>query len=81
MPSAAYAVVMSYENMAAIASEKPHFDKGEFDVWMIEHNGGYFIRDESSQFDCEYIDEEVFSTLYTFASRDEGTLFRQITRV
>lgn len=77
----AYAVVMSTENMSAIASEHPKFDKAAFLKWLEDHGEGYFLRDETTSLDCQYFEPTVFAQMYLFEGGDEATLFRRVVRV
>jgi hypothetical protein len=80
---AAYAVHVTPENRHAIASEHPRFDLAEFNQWLLEHGeNGYFIRDDrSAAFDCQYMDVEVFQTIYMFERGGTADLFRRIVRL
>jgi len=69
------------ENTWVIASEKPNFDKEEFDAWIEEHGVGYFLRDEGSKLDCSYIPPEDFLDIYIFESGDTGALFRKVIKI
>lgn len=74
----AYACRISEENFAAIASEKPDFNKDELVEWLRYHGRGFFLRDPSSTFDCGYFVDEVFYELYVFDSTDTNPLFRRV---
>lgn len=77
----ATACVISLENMQAIASENPRFDKQEFLDWLDVHQAGYFLRDPDSVFDCKYIEAHVFHELYFFTQKDQSQLFRAIAKI
>lgn len=78
----AYAVPITLENMGAIASEKPDFNREEFLSWIEDHGTGFFVRDPGTVFDCEYFDPKVFLEIYIFEKRsDANELFRQISRI
>lgn len=77
----AYAAELSEKNYQAIASEKPGFDLDEARAWVEEHQGGFFVRDEGSPFDCEYIAPIVFYEMYRFDGFNENVIFHKIVRV
>lgn len=77
----AYAVRIAEENMQAIVSEHPRFDKEEFLECLEGYEVGYFLRDPSSVFDCKYFDKDVFLQMYTFEKRDNNELFRTVRRI
>lgn len=78
----AYACHISLENMGAIASEKPDFNREEFFQWMKEHDGGFFVRDAGSPWDCMYLAELVFHQIYMFEldNFNSTNLFHRIIR-
>lgn len=76
----AYACRISQENLGAIASEKPDFDREEALEW-IQTGGGFFIRDEGSPFDCEYMADVVFHQIYLFDNFDRTAIFHRILRM
>lgn len=78
---AGYACRINEQNMGAIASENPNFDLDEVMVWLLKHEYGFFVRDEGSAFDCQYITDEIFHTLYSFESPDDGDIFRRVLRL
>lgn len=77
----AYACLIDDTNFQAIASEHPKFDLEGTKKWIEQHKRGYFLRDESSQLDCHYFQEDVFLMLYKFESADRGELFRRVDRI
>ncbi len=81
MAGLAYACQITEENMSAISSEKPGFNLEETRAWLQEHEKGYFIRDEDSRFDCNYIPEHEFLLLYSFETSDRNELFRRVLRL
>lgn len=76
----AYACHISRETMGAIASEKPGFNREEFEQWLETHDGGFFVRDEGYPFDCQYLAELVFHQIYIFEEFKETDLFHRIIR-
>lgn len=77
-----YACRISRENMGAIASENPKFDREEALNWLDEHGSGYFLRDESSPFDCAYMEDTVFHQIYAFeGQRDKNEIFRRVLKL
>lgn len=78
---AAYVCRISEENLNVIASENPNFDMEEIVDWLNEHGEGYFLRDESSVFDCKYLAEAVFEQMYRFEHKDVDSLFRQVKKI
>lgn len=77
----AYACVLSEANLNAIASESPQFDRELTLQWLEEHREGYFLRDDSSPFDCQYFEPSVFLEIYQFESADTTALFRRVRRI
>lgn len=76
----AVACRMVVENLGAIASEKPDFNREEALQWIADNGEGYFIRDESSHLDCKYVDDQTFREMYMFADGDVHSLFRRILK-
>jgi hypothetical protein len=77
----AYAVRISMENLQAIASEHPRFNREELKKWMALHGEGYFVRDDVyKSFDCQYLRPEVFHKIYAFENGDTEALFRKISK-
>lgn len=77
-----YAVRLNEENYQAVASEKPGFDLEATRIWVEDHGGGFFIRDEeSTAFDCEYMVDLVFHQIYEFESFNENEIFHKIKRI
>lgn len=74
----AYACKIHRENFDIIASEKPDFDREFTERWLDEHEQGYFIRDPSSPFDCQFMQIDVFNELYVFDEGTPGEVFRVI---
>lgn len=77
----AYACRISEENLQVIASENPKFDMEEIVDWLNAHESGYFLRDEGSPFDCQYLADVVFNEIYAFERGGESELFRRVTRL
>lgn len=78
---AGYACRVVSENFQAIASEKPDFDLEELLEWIAVHDSGYFLRDSSSPFDCQFIQTDVFHELYIFTDDDPNGLYRRVVKV
>lgn len=78
---AAYACRISKENLGAIASESPQFDRELTLQWLDEHKEGYFLRDDTSAFDCQYFETSIFLEIYMFEKGDEDALFRPVRRI
>ena len=76
----AYACRISSENFGAIRSENPNFNLEETKVWLDHHEGGFFLRDEGSPFDCHYIVDEIFHQLYAFEAFDKNAIFHRLIR-
>ena len=79
--SRAYACRLSERNFGAIASEKPGFDMEDTIAWLNEHGEGYFVRDEDSPWDCNYLSDVVFHEIYAFEYDDKEAIFRPIRRM
>lgn len=77
----AYVCRISEENFAAIASEKPDFNKDELIEWLTYHGQGFFLRDPSSVFDCGYLVDDVLLEMYMFDSADASSLFRRVLKL
>lgn len=78
----AYACRITVENMGAIASELPGFDREAVLAWLQEHDSGYFVRDENNKaFDCRFMSDIVFAQIYAFEETDRGEIFRRIVRI
>jgi len=77
----AYVCLIIETNISAIRSEHPKFDMEKFVEWRKEHEDGYFIRYEGHPFDCKYLDEDVFKSIFAFESADTGALFRRIVKL
>lgn len=74
-----YACQITQANLNVIASEKPDFNRDDAIRWITDHEStGYFIRDEGSPFDCQFMAEVVFHEIYMFDSLDTNQLFRKI---
>jgi hypothetical protein len=80
-PVVAYACRIARENFSAIASENPNFNLEEIIEWLAQHGSGYFLRDESSVFDCRYFEDTVFFEFYIFETSDHEELFRRVVKV
>lgn len=79
--SLAYACKVVPENLSAIASEAGRkFDREFAESWLIEHAEGYFLRDDTSPFDCALMEPLVFGELYVFANKDVDALFREVKK-
>jgi hypothetical protein len=77
---AAYACRISSENFGAIKSENPNFTLEGLEAWLEQHGSGFFLRDENSVFDCEYMTDEVFHQIYTFQAFDMNAVFHRLDR-
>lgn len=79
----AVAVRVSPENMSAIASEAGRkFTRQFAEKWLEQHKQGYFLRDETSTFDCQLMVDTIFFEMYTFRyPNDESSLFRPVVKI
>lgn len=80
--STAVAVKVSRESLSAIASEAGRkFNREDIENWLVEHGGGYFLRDETSTFDCSLMTDSVFFAIYEFKyPNDDTALFRPVIK-
>lgn len=82
MAKDAYACRITMENMQVIASEfGPGWSREEAVDWLLKHEEGWFLRDESSVLDKKFFVSEVFFTMYFFVSGDATSLFRRVEQV
>lgn len=78
----AVAVKVTRENLSAIASEAGRkFDRTHAENWLVEHETGYFLRDEGSPFDCSLMAESVFFEIYAFYTENDSSLFRRVVKI
>lgn len=79
----AVAVRITRENLGLIASEAGlKFTREEIDTWFEKHDSGYFLRDDTSTFDCHLMVDSVFFTMYEFKyPHDDTALLRPIVKI
>lgn len=78
----AVAIKVTKENLSVIASEAgKHYTREQIEGWLTDHHSGYFIRDDSSAFDCQMMVDNVFFGIYMFMHDDESNLFRRIIKL
>lgn len=83
MANHAYAVAITEDNLrGVILSEAgPGFDLDLALDWLKEYEEGWFLRDEESALDCQFMVPSIFKELYKFISSDNDSLFRQVIRI
>lgn len=78
----AYVIAVNEENLSVITSEAgTNFDLEYVRSWLEEHEFGYFLRDESSPFDCQLFEQMVLLEMYVFEYPDDGMLFRRVVKI
>lgn len=78
MPQQAYACRITPDNFGVISSENPKFNLDEIKKFLEDQGDGYFIRDETSPWDCKYMPMLVFQQIYLFQRYDADELFHPI---
>lgn len=76
----AYACRIHPNNFSVIASEKPDFNLEFTKQWLADHEQGFFIRDSSSPFDCQYMQTDVFFEMYRVVGGSNTDVFRPIEK-
>jgi hypothetical protein len=76
----AYAIKVTEENIRGIILSEAGRD---FDVnialdWLKQNEAGWFVRDNCSPFDCEFISDDIFKEFYMFTHNDHTSILRHI---